>query len=80
MTPSEIFPAVIPAKAGIHFALGRKSKWVPAFAGTTRYAGLETSRNFFLESTFKEEFKRLSKARTSLRNRSALARDIEFKI
>jgi hypothetical protein len=27
--------AVIPAKAGIHFALALKSKWIPAFAGMT---------------------------------------------
>ncbi|MET0232233.1 MAG: hypothetical protein ABW186_14965 [Rhodanobacteraceae bacterium] len=26
---------VIPAKAGIHCALARKSKWIPAFAGMT---------------------------------------------
>jgi hypothetical protein len=26
---------VIPAKAGIHFAFGRRSKWIPAFAGMT---------------------------------------------
>ena len=26
---------VIPAKAGIHVGLARKSKWVPAFAGMT---------------------------------------------
>src|SRR6185312_11717885 len=27
--------SVVPAKAGIHFDFGRRSKWVPAFAGTT---------------------------------------------
>jgi len=26
---------VIPAKAGIHFDLRRKAKWIPAFAGMT---------------------------------------------
>ena len=40
--------AVIPAKAGIHFALVRKSKWVPAFAGTTcgavRHAARDSDR------------------------------------
>ncbi|MET0231128.1 MAG: hypothetical protein ABW186_09380 [Rhodanobacteraceae bacterium] len=26
---------VIPADAGIHFALARRSRWIPAFAGMT---------------------------------------------
>jgi hypothetical protein len=26
---------VIPAKAGIHFALMQKRRWIPAFAGMT---------------------------------------------
>ena len=29
------FLDVIPAEAGIHLALGRKAKWIPAFAGMT---------------------------------------------
>jgi hypothetical protein len=46
MTPSEIFPAVIPAKAGIHFASVEDSKWVPACAGTTSVANhLSSAKN-----------------------------------
>src|SRR5688500_16510540 len=32
---ARIFPTVIPAKAGTHVASGRRSSWVPAFAGMT---------------------------------------------
>ena len=36
--------AVIPAKAGIHFDLVARARWIPAFAGMTAAVGMATKR------------------------------------
>ena len=39
---------VIPAKAGIHFALAPNAKWIPAFAGMTGLRGSRRDSDAFV--------------------------------